>query len=141
MTTEWINKYRPKKISDLITNSTAVKTLGLWLGNYDKKKREILKADKKQKKKNKNDPNSKFTSCVLVTGDHGVGKTTAVEIVLKEYNYEIHNINLNILKNIKSVEDIINKIMLTSNVLSIMNNDTLVKNAIVIDELESISSS
>jgi len=141
MTTEWINKYQPKKISDLITNTTAVRTLSTWLGNYEKRKRDNLKADKKQKKKDKNDPNSKFTSCVIATGDHGVGKTTAVNIVLKEYNYEVHNINLNILKNIKSVDDIINKIMLTSNVLSIMNNDSISKNAIVIDELESISSS
>ena len=90
MTTEWINKYQPKKIFELITNTTSVKTLSSWLGNYDKRKREILKTDKKNKKKDKNDPNSKFTSCVLVTGDHGVGKSTTVEIVLKEYNYEVH---------------------------------------------------
>ena len=53
MTTEWINKYQPKKINDLITNTTAVKNLGSWLGAYEKKKREILKlkAENKQKKK------------------------------------------------------------------------------------------
>ena len=51
MTTEWINKYQPKKISDLITNTTAVRTLSTWLGNYEKRKRDNLKADKKQKKK------------------------------------------------------------------------------------------
>lgn len=141
MTTEWIHKYQPKKIADLITNTPAVKTLSLWLSNYEKRKREVLKADKKQKKKDKNNPNNKYTSCVIVTGDHGVGKSTAVDIILKEYKYDVHNINLNILKNIKNAEDIINKIMLSSNVLSIMNNDVQHKMAIVVDELESISSS
>lgn len=143
MTTEWIKKYQPNKISELITNIPAVRSLSFWLGSYEKKKREILKlkADKQKKKIKTNTFDNKFTSCVLITGGHGVGKSTAVEIILKEYNYEVHNINLNVLKNIKNVEDIINKIMLTSNVLSIMNNESVSKNAIVIDELESISSS
>lgn len=143
----WINKYKPKKVTELTTNTTAIKSIFSWLMSFDKMKNETLKYinNKKQKKqtektdKTVKTTKSEFKSCMLVTGGHGVGKSTTVEVILKELNYNVLNLDINILKSGKNVEDVINKIMLTSNIMTIMNNGEVKKMAIMVDEIESIT--
>lgn len=140
--TDWVNKYKPKKYSDLTTNLTAINTIRNWLINYDKKKKQLFKmrAINKQKKIKNFKGIENFTSCILVTGGHGVGKSLSIELILKEFNYNVHTIDINTVKSNKKVEDLINKIMVSSNVLSIINGTDVQTNVIVIDEIEAISS-
>lgn len=151
----WTEKYKPKKVSELTTNSTAIKNIYSWLSSFDKSKKESLSiiSNKKNKKtttsskddskqtneKKKKKINNK--SCLLVSGSHGVGKTITVEVILNELGYTIQLLDLNILKSVKNVEDVVNKIMLSSNILTIMNKSEKKKTAIVIDEIESFTSS
>jgi nucleoside-triphosphatase THEP1 len=62
---EWTEKYRPKKISELIGNDMEIDTIKNWLDNYNKNKKILLDKyeetknndnnKQKKKKKNKND--------------------------------------------------------------------------------------
>ena len=135
----WLEKYKPKKLSDLTTNLPAIKSIYSWLSSYEKAKNIDRTRKKKPKQKIKTEENKK--SCLLLTGPHGVGKSIAVNVILKDLDYEILNANINILKYGKDIETIIDKLMLSSNILNVMHNGPNKKVAIVVDELTSITSS
>lgn len=128
----WIDKYKPKKISDLTTNMPAVKAIQLWLTEYDKYKNEV-KSNKKPKK-------SIHKSCMIITGNHGTGKTVAANIILTELGYTIINLNVNTLKNSTNIEDTISRLLRQqNNILELLEDKTPKKYAILIDEMETIS--
>jgi len=129
---DWLQKYRPIKIDDIVCNKQAVIKIKNWITDFDTNKKE-----KRQEKKNKN---NNIRSCILITGSHGVGKTLGVEVILREYNYEIHRLDFNDIKNTTNIKESILKLVNNNNILNLINNNTTTKIAIVIDELESITS-
>lgn len=134
----WIEKYRPTKISDLISNRKKIKIIYDWLLTYNKNKREILKLmGDKPKKINKNNP---FKSCMLLTGNHGVGKSITIDVIAKQLNYDVKKLNVSIFKSEKNLGGVISKILMEDNILSMANNNKRRKKIILIDELESITS-
>lgn len=147
--TLWTEKYKPKSISELTTNSTSIKIIYSWLAEFEKTKKEALKniIGKKQKKE-KNDDNTKnkknkkmsYKSCLLITGGHGVGKSVSMEVILSELKYNVQTLDIKILKSGKNVKEVINKIMISSNILNVIKGDESKKIAILIDEIESITS-
>jgi DNA polymerase III delta prime subunit len=142
----WIDKYKPLKINEITTNINAVKSIYNWLISFDKIKKTILNNQKKKKSDDKKEANrknkkSEFKSCLLITGSHGVGKTMTIEVILKELNYNVQHIDISIIKNNKNIKDIINKIMISSNILNIIGGKEHKKMAIMIDEIESITAS
>jgi len=140
---DWLLKYKPNKIKDLTTNTGAVKKICDWLLNYDKTKKEALQFISKMKNRNskrKCRENVNLKSCMLITGNHGVGKTTTIDVVLKEMGYDVNKITISILKSDKRIEDTIGKILSQKNILTLINAVNNQKKAIIIDELESIVS-
>lgn len=67
---EWIEKYQPKTMSELIGNKKAINDILYWL--------------------QKNNGN------LIITGKHGIGKTVIVDVILKSLNYEVDKIKKNI---------------------------------------------
>lgn len=134
----WIEKYNPTRISDLISNRRIIKQIYDWLYTYNKNKRVILKLiNEKSKKINRN---SSFKSCMLLTGNHGVGKSVTIDVIAKQLNYDIKKLNVSIFKSEKNLGDIISKILMEDNIISMSNNNKKRKKIIIIDELESITS-
>ena len=39
---DWTEKYKPKKIKDLVTNVGAVREIQLWLSEFDQAKEEYM---------------------------------------------------------------------------------------------------
>lgn len=147
---DWIQKYKPKKINDLVTNVTAVKNIQSWLLKFDGEKQEYMnnKVNKKARtnKKNENRKNGEpkiepYKSCMIATGGHGNGKTCSVDIILKEMNYEICYLDIKKNKICKDINTIITQSMISQNILSLMISEEKKKNVIVVDNLESITSS
>ena len=66
----WVEKYRPKKISDVIGNELAITTFINWLKNKSRRKK-----------------------AVLLYGPAGVGKTALVNAASNQFNYTIIEMN------------------------------------------------
>jgi hypothetical protein len=65
-----LEKYKPTKFSEIIGNKTAVQTLGRWLLTWPA-----------------------ISSCVLVSGPCGVGKTLSIELLTKQPEYNVMEVN------------------------------------------------
>ena len=133
-------KYKPTKLNQIIGNGTSIAYIENWLNTFDEVKdflklNGLLKKSSKGRKKklvNMSDLNleySKRKGNLLITGSHGSGKSTLINIILKDGKYDI--INLNMLDHkIKVDVDLISKLA--------SRNDSNKKLVLLIDELESV---
>lgn len=139
----WIDKFRPTKIKEIVCNERAVHRLVEWLEKFNKQKVQIEK-EMKIRKKSKKSSSKKIVrtvkSCALVTGNHGVGKSLSVETVLNEYGYKINKIKFNNIKGIKGIKGYLNNMTQSVNIMNMMNKQKNKQMAIVVDEVESITS-
>jgi len=101
-----IKKYKPENINDFIGNSKNLNIIDNWFKNY------------------KNNINYNL----LLTGQHGIGKTLSIELLAKKNNFKINYINFS---NIKNLSDVITYI-------NLINKEG--KNIILIDKIETIIS-
>jgi hypothetical protein len=154
------DKYYPERISDLIINPSKINNFIYWLDNfyinankYRNQKRKIkvaLNIEKielndngditeelniSNKKNNSYDKNT-----LIVTGGHGIGKTTFVKTILQEKNYNITSINLEKINKIKDINEYIEKLLKGVNIFMLINNNQTSKRVIVIDNIDIISS-
>lgn len=134
----WINKYVPKSVADICCNQLSVKNICRWIKRYKFNKtgykNKYLKKNKKPKKSDKAP-----MSCLLITGNHGVGKTVYINTVLAEYNCNIQKINFKNVKN-NNLPKIFSLITKSNNILEKMQHTKPKIKVVVIDELESITS-
>jgi hypothetical protein len=65
---DWATKYRPSRLSQMVGDRSHLKQLSSWLADV------------------RNEKTSQTTA--IVSGDHGVGKTLGVELVLRESGYD-----------------------------------------------------
>ena len=79
----WVEKYRPKKIEDIIGNEEAKATFVEWL----KSKRQTKKA-------------------VLLYGPPGVGKTALVNAAAKEFGFTIIEMNASDTRSEKAINEV-----------------------------------
>jgi len=142
----FINKYYIMSINftstnEIIGNDDNIKYIKDWLNRYfeikDKLKNNgiLRKSSKGRKKKISNIKeedieDNKRKGSLIITGLHGCGKTTIINLILKELKYDIININ-----NLDS-HTIIN----TEFIIKITNKNFYENNkkVLLIDELESI---
>ena len=80
-------------------------------------------------------------SCLIVTGNHGSGKTCVVHTILNSLGYVIQVINFGKIKTNKNIKEVIENIMVSTDILNMIDGKKSSKIAIVVDELESITSS
>jgi len=130
--------YKPKNINDIIGNKKSIVYIRDWLENYEKvqhflSENGLLKKSSKGRKKKLNNINqqelefSKRKGNLLITGIHGSGKSTIINIILDEYNYDIINLN-----------NLDPKVKITNELMVKLKNNTLKNIVLLIDDLESI---
>jgi replication factor C subunit 1 len=133
-------KYKPIKLNQIIGNSSSINYIENWLANYSTvkdflKSHGLLKKSSKGRKKKLVDMSelqieySKRKGNLLITGPHGSGKSTIVNIILKEGKYDIVNLNM-LDPKIKVDIDLISKLA--------SRTDSTKKIVLLIDELESV---
>jgi hypothetical protein len=180
----WTNKYKPRKIKEIFGCGEQVKAIVKWLDNFDamakknrgnsKKKPIVIKDDILEDSNDPDDidlpiisPGKKQTkdkSCLIVTGDHGTGKTCIVQSILMSKKYDIYTIDFSKISKMKETKkapkkggklskakdnkdpgkvllnDFIEKTMKGINIYDTITATKKNKMAIIIDELESIIS-
>lgn len=133
MNNEWVTKYRPQSMSEIVCNKEGMLKLHNWLLTFEKEKKAFKTRDPKVKiKKTKQ-------SCVLVSGSHGIGKSVITEIVLKENGYSIINFDFSNIKLSKDIKKAITGVLESNNVMEMMKGEAKKNTAILIDELESVT--
>jgi len=134
------NKYIIRSKKDIIGSKKNIEYIEDWLETYDEvklylKKNGLLKKSAKSKKKklvNLSDKEFEFSKRkgnLLITGSHGCGKSSIINLILKENNYDIIHLN-----QINSKIDIELIIKLANN--NLMENN--LKKVIIIDEYQSV---
>ncbi len=88
VTLPWVEKYRPKKRSDLIGNTASINSVYIFLKNW---------------RLNSSKPG------LILLGPPGSGKTSAVLAISKELGYELIEINASDSRNKKSVKNQLGK--------------------------------
>ena len=136
-------KYKPKKLNDIIGNHKSIEYIKYWLETYEtvnlflKDNGLLKKSSKGRKKKLVNITEeelefSKRKGNLLITGSHGCGKSSIVNIILKDNNYDIVNLNM-LDPRIKMDIDLISKLAHKN----FLDGNTK-KMVLLIDELESV---
>lgn len=163
--TDFVEKYKPKLISEVIGNQAQIGQIDWWLNNYSKNRRAFMSQPKGRKKKiiisledtetekvgdiyedeskktfSKKKGDDSQHSCLMVTGEHGVGKTCTVLAVLNNLGYTVQTIDLSKLGSNKMILENVHKVTTGSNIFNKLNGDENVKKAIVLDEIESANS-
>jgi hypothetical protein len=152
-----LDKYMPRHTKDLIGAKKQIFELKTWLARYDtnaiehhKKKPKTPKKSRKNKqvdtgmsdedmagepKMRKKDPNQ--CSCAVLTGNHGIGKTSLIRAVLSDY--DIKYVNLSKVDTGKSIDNTIRELLTASNIYKTIDKIAHKKLAIVVDDVQSIS--
>ena len=135
-------KYKPIKLNNIIGNGKSISYIENWLNTYTQvkdflKDNGLLKKSSKGRKKklvNMTDTEIEYSNRkgnLLITGSHGCGKSTIINIILREGKYDIINLNMMDPK-IKIDIDLISKLAYKN------SSDTKKKMVLLIDELESV---
>lgn len=115
----WVDKYKPKKVSDLIGNKIMIKRARLWLSDYYNK----IEGTK---------------TALLLAGPPGIGKTTLANLLLEELEYDVIEFNASDVRNQKLIRENLKNILGKQSISKLMGGNT--SNAIIMDEVDGASS-
>lgn len=110
----WIQKYKPSSLNTFYGNKKNIELIKDWIQNF-----------KNNEKK-----------AILIIGPSGSGKTLLSQLIFKEFNFNIKEINCNEIKTKKNVQDLFYKTLMTKNILEMFYYN--LKNGILVDEVESL---
>lgn len=116
----WINKYHPKSLNDIVGHKNQIKKIKDWLNTLASK--------------NKN-------NAIIVSGNHGIGKTLTIKMILENTGYIVRIINPNEIKDFRLQDDFDEYYNQHNSVLNKLkfNNTSNNKIAIIFNETENIS--
>ena len=118
--TYWLEKYRPKKLTDYYISKTQLNVVKEWI-------KDLIE---------NNDDAKPF---LILHGTPGIGKTTLAYLILEHYNYEIIECNASDTRTKKTIHDTLGQISKVS--VCIDDNDKFKKTAIVMDEIDGLNGS
>lgn len=113
----WTEKYRPRALKDIVGNTEAIGALRTWLSRWSSTAAKEVAA--------------------IITGPPGIGKTTAVHLVLAAAGYEVLELNASDERSASAIRRTLSDGMLQSSGLA----TTAAKpRALVLDEVDGMSS-
>ena len=115
----WINKWTPKCIDDIIGNKQAIKSIDNWLSKFDSTKVNNL----------------------IISGNHGIGKSLAIKLLLEKYNFYTKIIYPDDIKNYRLNNDFSDFYNFDTSIKHQMKfaNNNYKKIALIFDDTECIS--
>ena len=116
----WTDKYKPINLDNFYGNRENIELISSWIQDFKNKKKD-----------------TKIS--LFISGPPGIGKTTIAHILLLKYNYEIIEYNASDVRSQKAVKENLNRVMNSSNI-SVMKNNEKKNIAIIMDEVDGMSS-
>lgn len=116
----WINKYKPNNLNEIVGNKNQIKKIEEWLSNVETMK----------------------TMSLIVSGNHGIGKSLTVKYVLEKNNYMVKTIlpnEIKLYRNDGDFHDFFNYKNSIKNKIKFSTGDYNKKLALIFDETESIT--
>lgn len=120
----WLDIFKPCKIAELDINVKAVRTIVNWINNFEMY--------------NKAGNRSTYKSCLLLMGNHGIGKSVTIKVILDELGYNIYYLSASDIKNSKNASEFMHKVLNNCNIMQLLQKQ-IKKTAIIVDELEAIT--
>lgn len=119
---QWVDKYKPKTVNDIIGNKLQIKQIFDWL--------KVFTGEIKPKKD--------FKNGLLISGSPGIGKTSSIHIILRYFGFNVIEYNASELRTSKIISEKLNTI-LSGKSIQMMFNKTI-KTGIIMDEADGIES-
>ena len=116
----WVNKYKPDDLKSVIGNKNQIKRIKDWLNNIDSSKSMSL----------------------IISGNHGIGKTISLRYILEECNYNVKIIlpdEIKLYRNNEDFKDFYNYENSIKNKMKFTNKNYSNKIAMIFDETEAIT--
>jgi replication factor C subunit 1 len=129
----WTTKYAPKNVNEIVGNAAAIKKFISWLDDWDDVVINGNKKDLTESTRGKGRMENPNARACLISGDPGIGKTTAVRLIAKLKGYRTFELN---------ASDQRNKNAINATVGYLRNSTTLnfgeifEKNLIIMDEVD-----
>ena len=124
----WVEKYKPKKLSEYIGNRKEIKQAKEWLEKF-----KIIRSKADFEKLNFND----FSKVLLLSGEPGVGKTSLAHLLLKDAGYHIIEHNSSNIRGKKNIEKFFRKSLSYNYILDIFN-DYQTPLSLIMDEIDTL---
>jgi replication factor C subunit 1 len=131
----WLSKYAPSNFDNCLLKPDEKTLMDKWLKGLVDSGNNI---EKKTKPKGKKVKNPLDTNCLFLYGPPGIGKTTIAKLLLKKYNYDVLEFNASDTRTAKTIQDKLNKVGGSHNVVDFMCNKKT-KIAIILDEIDGLS--
>ena len=117
-TISWLEKYRPKTLSEYYISKTQLDVVKEWIKDF----------------RNNVEESKPF---LILHGSAGIGKTTLAYLILEYYNYEIIECNASDTRTKKTIQETLGQISKVS--VCIDNNNKFKETAILMDEIDGLN--
>ena len=115
----WCEKYRPTNFNDLLISTDDKNIIKKWMKDFKEKKK-------------------KFKNCLFLHGAPGLGKTTIANIILKDHNYDIIELNASEVRNQKLLKERLDKVNSNVNIIESMCMKKKYM-GVIFDEIDGVS--
>ncbi|KAG0219745.1 hypothetical protein BGX33_001062 [Mortierella sp. NVP41] len=140
----WVDKYRPKKYTDLMGDERVNREVLSWIKEWDqcvfgRKFNKFIPEHKKQQFNEFRKPDAlgrPDKKVLLLTGPPGLGKTTMAHVIARQAGYNVVEVNASDDRTGASIKG---KIEAALEIQSILGSDK--PNMLIIDEIDGVSSS
>ena len=116
----WVDKYRPTNLNEVIGVQQSIIEIKKWLNNF----------------KNNEISTNNFKNAILISGGTGVGKTLISHLILKEYQFDIIELNSSCLRTSKELGDKIISVFEGKSIKTMFNKSA--RSSIILDEIDGI---